>query len=149
MFRPENGAEPVAEWTEDRFISYGEEYLRKSLAHAWRAESEGFVTAIWDRRAAVAVVVSHTDDSPGPDLVSEIEASDGVRTALPVLLEETEREGEAFLTTVVYGMDRALYARGATLHVAIASNEGGHKRVAAAVRRDRRAAADDLDSDCP
>ena len=125
MFRPENGAAPVAEWTEDRYVSYGEEVLRHSLAHAWRAESEGFVTAIWGRRAAVAVVVSHTDDSPLPDLVAEIEASDGVRTALPVLLEETESEGDRFLSAVVFSMDRALYARGATLHVAIASNEGG------------------------
>ena len=125
MFRPENGAEPVAEWTEDRYVSYGEEVLRHSLAHAWRAESEGFVTAIWGRRAAVAVVVSHADDFPVPELVTEIEASDGTRTALPVLIEETESEGDLFLSTVVFSMDRSLYRRGATLHVSIESNEGG------------------------
>ena len=89
---------------------------------AWSPDDEGFVTAIWRKRASVAVAVRHADDTRVPNVVAAIDLN-RTRTDLPEIYRETHSTGEAFITDIVFDVERRLYARGAELHVSVNSGD--------------------------
>ena len=120
LARPENGAVPVAEWQRVEPVEDGsDETYYPSKDDAWSADNNGFVTAIWGRRAAVAVTAFHTDESLPPEFSASVDGA-----ALPVLLEETEASGDGFETVTVFDIARERYQRGAVLDLSITSDEG-------------------------
>ena len=116
MTRPENGAEPLDTWIPYYLDRELNDWVYPSKAYVWSAENEGLVTALWNRRTAVALTVAHMDDSPLPDVSASVGAE-----ALPVLLQETARNGDAFETVTVFDLADDLYQRGAALDVAVES----------------------------
>ena len=120
LARPENGAAPVAEWQRVEPVDDGSgDTYYPSKDDAWSADNDGFVTAIWGRRAAVAVTAFHTDESLPPEFSASVDG-----TALPVLLQETEASGDGFETVTVFDIARERYQRGAVLDLSITSDEG-------------------------
>ena len=124
MTRPENGAEPVETWVPSYYNKETNEWVYPPKTYVWSEENDGFVTAIWGRRMAVAVTVSHADDSPTPALDLVITQEDGVSAAPAMVFEETEADGATFSTVKVYEVDRSLVQRGAVLSLAVESNSG-------------------------
>ena len=119
MMRPENGATPVERWTPPYYVEETGERIYPSKAYVWSAEHEGLVTALWGRRAAVAVTILHMDDSPTPEVSASVGAA-----ALPTLLQETVSAGDGFETVTVFDLARDLYERGAVLDVSVETGEG-------------------------
>ena len=124
MMRPENGAEPVETWVPSYYDKETNEWVYPPKTYVWSEENHGFVTAIWGRRMAVAITVSHTDDSPTPVLEVAVTQENGSSASLAMVFEETEADGSAFSTVKVYEIDRALVQQGASLSIAIESNSG-------------------------
>ena len=118
--RPENGATPAKEWERTQKDENTGFWTYPSKDEAWSAGNNGFVTAIWHRRATVAVTVFHMDDSPLPHFSASVGGAD-----LPVLFQETERDGDGFETVTVFEVDRALYIRGAELDISVNSSDDG------------------------
>ena len=119
LARPENGATPSDLWVDTDKDEDTGLYFYPSKDEAWSADDNGFVTAIWNRRAAVAVTVFHMDDSPLPEFSASVGGA-----GLPVLLQETERDGDGFETVTVFDVDRDLYERGAVLDVSVKTDGG-------------------------
>ena len=118
MTRPEDGSrakDPIP-WN----LSYAEELRR--MHNVWSPDDEGFVTGVWRKRAAAAVAVRHSDDAHVPAVFAAIDL-DGKRADLPETYRETHRTGEGFITDIVFEVERALFARGATLHVSVDSGD--------------------------
>ena len=115
MSKPEDGSPartPIL-WTQDEL----------SRSHiAWSPGYEGFVTAVWRKRATVAVAVWHPDDTRVPDVTAAI-GMDGARTDLPEIYQETHRTDEGYITDIVFDVERTLFARGAALHVSVDSGD--------------------------
>ena len=59
------------------------------------------------------------DDSPLPEFSASVGGAD-----LPVLLQETERDGDGFETVTVFDVGRDLYERGAVLDVSVKTDGG-------------------------
>ena len=119
LHRPENGTEPVPEYQRARTVGDGtRDSFYPSKDDAWSVDNEGFVTAIWGRRAAVAVTAFHTDESPPPEFSASVDGS-----ALPTLRQDTERSGDGFETVTVFDVAHERYQRGAVLDIAIESDE--------------------------
>ena len=127
MMRPENGAEAVETWVPSYIDSEKNEWVYPPKTYVWSAENDGFVTAIWGRRMAVAVTVSHADNSPTPELEVAVTQKDGSSVSPTVVLEETEADGAGFSTVKVYEVDRSLVQRGASLLIAIESKSGRYE----------------------
>ena len=72
LARPENGATPSELWVDTDKDEDTGLYFYPSKDEAWSADNNGFVTAIWNRRAAVAVTVFHMDDSPLPEFSASV-----------------------------------------------------------------------------
>ena len=119
LARPENGATPSELWVDTDKDEDTGLYFYPSKDEAWSADNNGFVTAIWNRRAAVAVTVFHMDDSPLPEFSASVSGA-----GLPVLLQETERDGDGFETVTVFDVSRDLYERGAVLDVSVKTDGG-------------------------
>ena len=119
LARPEDGspAHPPVPWT-----PYDARKAWQMLHDAWSPDDAGFVTAIWRRQAAIAVAVRHRDGSSIPEVSARIDL-DGVRTALPEIYRETERDGDGYLTDTVFYVERELYDRGAELRVSLDTGE--------------------------
>ena len=119
LARPENGATPSELWVDTVKDEDTGLWVYPSKDEAWSVDNNGFVTAIWNRRAAVAVTVFHMDDSPLPEFSASVGGA-----GLPVLLQETERDGDGFETVTVFDVDRHLYEREAVLDVSVKTDDG-------------------------
>ena len=118
LHRPENGAPPVPEYQRAEFVddTYTDSFY-PSKDDAWSFDNEGFVTAIWGRRAAVALTAYHMDESPSPEFSASVDNSE-----LPILLQETERVGDGFETVAVFDLASERYQRAAVLSIAVESD---------------------------
>ena len=119
LARPENGAKASELWVDTDKDEDTGLYFYPSKDEAWSVDNNGFVTAIWNRRAAVAVTVFHMDDSPLPEFSASVGGA-----GLPVLLQETERDGDGFETVTVFDVGRNLYERGNLLDVSVKTDGG-------------------------
>ena len=119
LARPENGAKASELWVDTVKDEDTGLWVYPSKDEAWSVDNNGFVTAIWNRRAAVAVTAFHMDDSPLPEFSASVGGA-----GLPVLLQETERDGDGFETVTVFDVGRDLYERGAVLDVSVKTDGG-------------------------
>ena len=120
LHRPENGAEPVPEYQWMQRVNDGSgDTFYPSKDDAWSPDNEGLVTALWRRRAAVAVTAFHMDESPAPEFAASVDDSE-----LPILVQETKRAVDGFETVTVFGISRDRYQRGAVLDVSVESDDG-------------------------
>ena len=124
MLRPENGAKPKDDWIPYYDDEASGERVYPYRDNAWSVKDNGFVTAIWGRRAAVAVTLSHRDAMARVHLDVQVDDSGATSTVLSPVHEETHPAGDHYETAFVFEMSRDLYVRGASVSITISSNQG-------------------------
>ena len=120
--RPENGGEALPP-AGHPFIGNDWNWQTRG-ALVWSAENRGFVTAVWERRMAVAVEATHRYRHPAPTVSVSVTLEGGGSRGLDTLLDITEpHRAHGYRTELVFDLPAELNVPGAELVATIGTDD--------------------------